>query len=344
MAGTRPASSKTDNQHVDLAEAKNGGDSLSTPGNSREPMRFHTLRAQASILSLLISESRIFAGTQNGDLLVWSLETYELFATVHAHRGGLLSLHLSSDCKLLFSSGGDALVNVWDTSSLQRLYSVWSNYDIGDVFCVVYSSELQTVYLGAQNTSIQWYDLSKKDLRPIPDLASHPFHRNHRFFDSKGPGGISTPRSASADIYGTSGGRGLNIDKEHIVQYAHFGYVYCMILCPSIINRRNSGEILISGGGDGSIKLWSIDSSAEGSITERSTLSKGDASILTLALDGTLLYSGRLEGDVDIWDLDTSQLIWTLKEHTEDVLTVSVGHNLIFTGSSNGIAKVLSFC
>lgn len=102
---------------------------------------------------------------------VWSLETYELLASIAAHRGSILCLFLSADGKLLLSSGGDAIVNVgalqylhvawtdigqiWSPSTLKRLFSIYSKYDVGDVFCVVYSVKLQTVYLGAQNTSIQ---------------------------------------------------------------------------------------------------------------------------------------------------------------------------------------------
>ncbi len=44
---------------------------------------------------------------------------------------------------------------VWCTHSLNRLYSIYSTYDVGDLFCVAYSASLKTVYLGAQNTSIQ---------------------------------------------------------------------------------------------------------------------------------------------------------------------------------------------
>ena len=328
----------SNDERDEAADGPNGFKSASQ--NAPEPMRFHTLRGQASILSLLVSESRIFAGTQDGDLLVWSLDTYELLGTIRAHRGSLLSLCLSHDPELLFSSGGDALVNVWNAGTLQPLYSIWSAYDIGDVFCVVYSSELQTLYLGAQNTSILWYDLSKKDLRPQPDLTSHPSFRNHRFFDSKGPGGISTPRSRSADNHRSRSGQELDINKDHIIQYAHFGYVYCMTLSPTPGSHKSGAEILISGGGDGSIKLWSIDPSAEGAITQRNCLTHDDASVLALALDGTLLYSGKSEGNVDVWDLDTCQLIWTIKGNSDDVLTISVGHNLVFTGSSQGNAKV----
>lgn len=43
---------------------------------------------------------------------VWCLETYEVIFNVAAHRGSVLCLYLSQDDKLLFSSAGDAIVNV----------------------------------------------------------------------------------------------------------------------------------------------------------------------------------------------------------------------------------------
>lgn len=262
-----------------------------------------------------------------------------MLSTINAHRGSLLGLCLSVDKKLLFSSAGDAIVNVWSTETLDRRYSIYSKYDVGDVFCIAYSSELQTIYLGAQNTSIQWYDLSKKDLRPAPDPTAHPSYRNHRFFDSKGPTGVSTPRAPSSGEIRAFGGQDLEIDKDHIIQYAHYGYVYCMLFAKGLAS--DSGvETLISGGGDGSIKLWTMDGSADGALTQSACLENGDDSVFSLALDGTLLYSGRLEGDVNVWDLDTRQLIRSIRAHTADVLTLAVGHGLIFSGSSNGLAKV----
>jgi len=99
-------------------------------------------------------------------------------------------------------------------------------------------------------------------------------------------------------------------------------------------------ETLISGGGDGVIKLWCLDKQDGGAITHPMSLENGDDSILALALDGTILYSGRLEGEINVWDLDTRQLIRRVKAHSVDVLTLSVGHGSIFSGASNGIAKV----
>jgi len=42
----------------------------------------------------------------------WSLETYDLVLSVHAHKESVLGLYLSEDGNLLFSSGGDSVINV----------------------------------------------------------------------------------------------------------------------------------------------------------------------------------------------------------------------------------------
>jgi WD40 repeat protein len=45
------------------------------------------------------------------------LTTYELLSSVHAHEESVLSLDLSDDGSLLFSSGGDSVVNVSDMTT-----------------------------------------------------------------------------------------------------------------------------------------------------------------------------------------------------------------------------------
>lgn len=113
-----------------------------------------------------------------------------------------------------------------------------------------------------------------------------------------------------------------------------------MLLAKGLDVNDANAETLISGGGDGTVKLWSLNSDESGALTEESSLEKGDSSILSMALDGTVLYTGRLEGEVNLWDLDTRQLIRTVKAHNADVLALAVGYSLLFSGGSNGIAKV----
>lgn len=132
----------------------------------------------------------------------------------------------------------------------------------------------------------------------------------------------------------------LEVDNRNIVQYAHNGYVYCMLLAHDPDEEDFDEEVLISGGGDGTIKIWSLETKNGGSISKLKTLRSGDDSVLTLALDDTFLYSGRVNGDVNVWDLETCQLLRRVEAHSTDVLALSVGHGLIFSGSADGTVKV----
>ncbi|KAH7127147.1 beta-Ala-His dipeptidase, partial [Dendryphion nanum] len=275
---------------------------------------------------------------------VYSLDTYERRKVIEAHKGSVLGLCLSQDQELLFSSATDPIVNVWSTTSYIRLYALWSTYDVGDIFCVAYSSYHRTVYLGAQNTSIQWYDLKEKDLRPRPALTSHPSERHNRFFDSAGPGGVRTPRPGGEDhkLRDAVGGQNLEIDKQDIYQFAHYGYVYCMLISKGLLPGAPDEEVLVSGGGDGRIQLWRIDSSNRGAISRIFTLEDGreeGESILSLVRDGSFLYSGRLDGEVNVWDLETRQLVRNLKADTGDVLSLSLGGGILFAAGVEGVVQ-----
>lgn len=114
-----------------------------------------------------------------------------------------------------------------------------------------------------------------------------------------------------------------------------------MLLTAGLNGRDQDDESLISGGGDGTIKIWSLDKDSGGTIRPPISLENGYESVLAMALDGTILYSGRLDGDINVWDLDTRQLIRRVKAHTKDVLTLAISRGIIFSGGANGLAKVL---
>lgn len=95
------------------------------------PTLFHKVKNERSILALAVSDTKLFAGTQSGEILVnmqmvlwpdgrqlthitqvWSLNTCERIASIKAHLHSVLSLYIAEDKGLLFSSAGDAIVNV----------------------------------------------------------------------------------------------------------------------------------------------------------------------------------------------------------------------------------------
>jgi di- and tripeptidase len=307
------------------------------------PALAHHLQNDSSILTLAVGERYIFAGTQDGDILVWSLATFELVNRIQAHTRAVLSLFLSADGELLFSGAGDAIVNAWHSVSLKLAYHIYSTYDVGDVFSVVYSAQFETVYLGAQNTSIQWCTLKGCATRPTPNPERHPDRRNHRFFDSVQFGGTSSPRPQTTRT-GITDGNVLEIDKAHMMHYAHYGYVYCMLLVRGVSRLVDSEEdMLISGGGDGTIKLWKLFHNQSQGIKEVACLGVDDAeSVLSMAVDGSFLYSSKIEGVIELWDLDTEQKVRVIKAHRGDVMTLQMGWGYLWSGGATGFARVSS--
>ncbi|KAL2106249.1 hypothetical protein VUR80DRAFT_6982 [Thermomyces stellatus] len=235
---------------------------------------------------------------------------------------------------------------------MARLYEVYSTYDLGDLFSVAYSPQHDTLYIGAQNTTIQWVRLADPSLRVPPDSARHPDRRNHRFFDSKAVGGTSTPRRTyekwalipKAETV-------LEIDTSSIKNFAHFGYVYCMLMAkgPTVLVEPDE-DVLISGGGDGTIKLWRLGaealsdgdshgSDAEHGMKEIMCLGSDDAeSVLSLALDGSFLYSGKIEGIIELWDLDTKQKLRSIRAHRGDVMSLQMSWGCLWSAAATGSA------
>lgn len=158
---------------------------------------------------------------------------------------------------------------------------------------------------------------------------------------------MRTPRAYAPEDGPRSaiGGQVLEIDKQYIRQFAHYGYVYCMLLGKGFLPDQPAEEVLVSGGGDGRIRVWRIEPELAGAITELYTLEdfrEEGESVLSLAKEGSFLYSGRLDGEVNVWDLETRQLVRSLKTGTGDVLTISIGGGFLFAGGVTGIIEVCS--
>ena len=312
-----------------------------TANATRPPALAHHLRIDSSILTLAVGDEYIYAGTQDGEIVVWSLASFEVIQRIQAHTRSVLCLVLSPDRSRLFSSAGDAIVNVWEPKTLKRLYHIYSTYDVGDVFSVAYSAQFETVYLGAQNTSIQWCSLKDVGDRPAPNSERHPDKRNHRFFDSVAKGGKALPRPPPVRA-GADEGDILEIDQTHMRQYAHFGYIYCMSMARGVSRMIDSGEdVLISGGGDGTIKLWKLCDVLEVGIEEVTCLGEDDGeSVLSIAVDGLFLYDSKLDGIIEVWDLDTRQKVRVVQAHKGDIMTVQMGWGYLWSGGATGLAKV----
>ena len=190
----------------------------------------------------------------------------------------------------------------------------------------------------------QWHDLTAYDTRPSSDPASHPSLRQNRFFDSPGPGGIRNPQQRACSLGRLKQGvRLLEIPKNRIRQFAHFGYVHCMTLARGLSGAPADSETLITAGGDGAVCLWSLDSSDRGKpvLSARLEDDREDAaSVQAIAIEGNFLFAGHVDGEINLWDLETRQLLRGCKAFNTDVLSVTIASGHLFGTSDGGEVKV----
>ena len=192
---------------------------------------------------------------------------------------------------------------------------------------------------------IQWCDISKTDAAATQTSAAHLSSRTHRFFDSRGPDGTRAPRPDPSSDGGhsiTQGGQVLTFKRDHHRLFSHHGYVNTVRLVRGLIESAPTEEVLLSGAGDGVVKLWRLGQDANTTPTQMAKLQNGDP-VLSIAVDGSFLYCGLAGGALNIWNLDSHQLVKRITRHTGDLWAVDIIRGIAVCGDSNGIVKVCYF-
>ena len=137
----------------------------------------------------------------------------------------------------------------------------------------------------------------------------------------------------------TEGGQVLTFKRDHHKLFAHHGYVYSMLLVRGLVEGAATEEVLLTGAGDGAVKLWRVGQKAGTAPIQMAKLQNGE-SVLSIAIDGSLLYCGLAGGALNIWNLDSQQLVKRITEHTGDLWAVDIIRGVAVCGDSHGIVKV----
>ncbi|KAL9057682.1 MAG: hypothetical protein Q9162_002156 [Coniocarpon cinnabarinum] len=240
----------------------------------------------------------------------------------------------------VLDEAGDRGQNQYGASSAPDLLHRFQHH--ASILCL--TTSVYKVFAGTQAGEILWLDLASAKSQTSTGPVSHPLLQQDRFFDSPGPGGIRNPqqRPRKQPII-PEGAKLLEIQRSHILQFAHYGYVHCMLLASSLYNFVESSEFLVTAGGDGAACIWALDQAQQGKplLSARLDDAREDAaSIQAVTLEGSLLFTGRADGEINVWDLETRQLVRVWKAFHEETLSLTLASGRLYSTSEHGKVKV----
>ncbi|KAJ7069976.1 hypothetical protein C8F01DRAFT_1246134 [Mycena amicta] len=326
---------------------------------SFSPRLSHSLLERRSVLSLAASDLYIFCGSQSEDIPVWDRRSLRLKDSLRGHTGSVLALIYAEDEKWLFSASGDSTVRIWCTTSLTPIYvlSPYLETGAGDLFSLTWVPSLRTLYVGCQNTSLQWFDFNTQLHPPSPERGettlsgtSTPRRREvHKFFDSypqadrrpadiyanNGPGAQPQSRDISPHSERARGSPRsyLSMPAENVVESAHYGYIYCMAL---LQEEGRPAVRLATGGGDEFVKIWECSDRTPTEVHAFECTNSGAIFSLVVKDDSTI-FAGCQDGSVKVLDLDTKTLVRSIiVQEGVDVLSLSMTGLDLYACSANG--------
>ncbi|KAK4418709.1 Zinc finger CCCH domain-containing protein 17 [Sesamum alatum] len=107
--------------------------------NLQNQVEFDFGRLPGSVCSMVLDEDKLFAGMEDGSLLVWKLNletiTPEAAEMRKGHQGAVCSLVVGSNNRL-YSGSRDGTIKVWDRQNLQCLHTLYGHTrDVTAVIC-----------------------------------------------------------------------------------------------------------------------------------------------------------------------------------------------------------------
>ncbi|KAJ3742937.1 hypothetical protein DFH05DRAFT_1526431 [Lentinula detonsa] len=312
-----------------------------------DPYQIHSLhKLNSSILCLAANFQYIFSGNQDNDILVWDKKTFELKATLQGHSRSVLALVYAEDKQWLLSSSGDSTVRVWSTITLKPVYIIdtYTETCAGDLYSIAWCPTLQTIYIGCQNTSLQWYRFTPAASASESGTTTPNgtvVRKAHKFFDSypqfeRRPADLNANNPQTPNPYLSPEVPRLEVPSTNVIESEHFGYIYCM----TVLDEREFGVTLATGSGDETVKVWRCTTLGPSLIH---TFECNYGAVLALVAHGETVYGGCQDGHIKIMDLETKTLVRSIiVQEGIDILNLSLIDSDLYASSANGQVKRFS--
>ncbi|MBD2248333.1 NB-ARC domain-containing protein [Nostoc sp. FACHB-888] len=316
----------------------------------------------------------IAVGDSNGNIYLWNISTAQLLGIFSGHKGWVWSVAFSPDGRTLASSSSDSSVRLWGIQSgscLQVLTEhkgcVWSVSFSADgqqlascsddktvrlwnlqgqclrvlkghtqsVYSVHFATDQQTLASSSNDTTIRIWDVSNGNCLSV--LQGHTSGVRCVRYSPDGQLLASGCRDGSIRLWSNylSYDRHLNphsINSSAKLLQGHADFVWGIAFSPD-------SRLLVSGGRDGTLRLWDVQDGQSIHVLEGHT---HDVYGLAISADNQLLISTGEDQTVRLWHLQSGRNLKTLRGYTGGVhsLSLSADGQLLASSGQNETIQV----
>jgi WD40 repeat protein/transcriptional regulator with XRE-family HTH domain len=272
--------------------------------------------AAGNLINLMCQLGIDFTGYDFSHLTVWQAYLYSvnLHQVNFSHAdlegslfketfGGVLTLALSADGKLLATAGTDGAVRLWQTSDgkllwVSRGHNHW-------IFSLTFSPDQTQIISGSPDTTLRFWDVITGEQlnlwrNPVGEINAIALNA-----DGILVAGGSEPQVPLVDTTTRTQLRELQ---------GHTGSRILAVACSP------DGETVLTGSTDRTLKLWDI---ATGNCQQTLVGHTGGVRSVTFSPDGKIIASGSIDRTIKLWQTETGHCLQTLTAHQGMILDLA---------------------
>ncbi|OAQ35806.1 WD40 repeat-like protein [Linnemannia elongata AG-77] len=289
---------------------------------------------------------KVASASQDETVRLWDSTTGEVLHVLRGHEDFVNCVRFTPDGRQLVSGSVDDTIRFWDVET-GAAGEVWE-MDEGTVICLAISPDGRQVVIGHGNGAIRVWSIATRSAGPVllgntqetrcvifsadgQRIASAGYDSTARVWDSTTGTPISVFNSTGLvyDVSFSLDGRNLvSVDASIEIRLwdtRSSGYSMGQLgHCDTVrsVAYQPSGQFILSGSNDGTVRQWDALTGAAGSISVIKDLADTLYSI-TLSPDLNKAATGSDDGFIEIWDLRSNERGPDLEGHTDDVMELA---------------------